>query len=125
MITNKPKRVLVLSNHQIDQTAVSEQLTRGQETQGKFVIKQIDLKFSDTTKARTITLSKVLANGTKIAIKEWANSTAEGVVKSWPLNDGVIVEHDETIILEIPKLASPAPNTTLNSFVIIQKPEYN
>lgn len=123
MITHSPIKVLTITNHQLDQAGINETLARGQETQGPFVVKQLDLHFSDTSVARTITLSKVLTSdgSRKKIIKEWTADTNGSILKTWNLGDAVIVDEDETLKLEITKITGPI--TLVNGYVYIQTPK--
>lgn len=121
MISANPQKVLVITNHSLDQTPVDTSLTRDSETQGPFVVKQLDLHFSDTSVARTITLSKSVAGARKKIIKEWLTDTNSSLLQTWEIEDGVIVDEDETLRLEITKITGPV--TMVNGYVYIQKPK--
>src|SRR3990167_8522378 len=121
MISANPQKVLVITNHSLDQTPVDTSLTRDSETQGPFVVKQLDLHFSDTSVARTITLSKSVAGARKKIIKEGLTGTNSSLLQTWEIEDGVIVDEDETLRLEITKITGPV--TMVNGYVYIQKPK--
>lgn len=122
MQSSYPVKVLEITNHELDQSAIDLTLTRDSETQGPFVVKQLDLHFSDTSKARTITLSKS-ANGIKKIIKTWVDDVNSSLLQTWEIEDGVIVDETETLRLEVTQLVAPAPITLVNGYVYIQKPK--